>query len=182
MAQCNEKVAGERCGLAPNHGGLCVPVSELVQCKAHFWQAYDGVLFRCEIHSPEGAVHIEDHAVNDFRWQDRIAVYPETPEFARVVGEMVGVQVSRLDEAGSGTPPVGPAGVANPDRTQVAGDHYTRMPIQPWAVIESLGLDFFQGNALKYLMRAGRKGPALEDLKKAKHYIEKCIEREERRG
>jgi hypothetical protein len=72
-------------------------------------------------------------------------------------------------------------GLANPDRTQVAGDHYTSMQIQPWAVIESLGLDFFQGNALKYLMRAGRKGPALEDLKKARHYIEKCIEREERR-
>lgn len=67
------------------------------------------------------------------------------------------------------------------DHTQVGGSHYSSMQIQPWAVIEALNLDFFQGNALKYLMRAGRKGPALEDLKKAKHYIEKCIEREESR-
>lgn len=72
--------------------------------------------------------------------------------------------------------------VANPDRTQVGGDHYVKRTIQPWDVWEEYEMDPWRANALKYLMRAGDKGPALEDLKKARHYLDKCIEREERRG
>ena len=59
--------------------------------------------------------------------------------------------------------------------TQVGGDHYRQNKVQPWDIVDDWGLDFYRGNALKYLLRAGRKGPAVEDLKKAKHYIEKCI-------
>ena len=45
-------------------------------------------------------------------------------------------------------------------------------------------LDWFPTNPLlwqvcKYISRAGRKGPALQDLQKAKFYLEKAIEREE---
>lgn len=68
---------------------------------------------------------------------------------------------------------------AEADTRQVGGDHYATMKIRPWEVIDALGLDYYRGTALAYLMRAGRKGPALEDLKKAKHLIEKCIENEE---
>lgn len=63
--------------------------------------------------------------------------------------------------------------------TQVGGEHYRQTPIQPWEVIDAWGLDFYAGSALKYLYRAGRKGPKLEDLKKLRHYIDKMIEKEE---
>lgn len=39
-------------------------------------------------------------------------------------------------------------------------------------VIEAWGLDFHLGNAAKYICRAGKKGDALEDLKKARWYLE----------
>jgi len=64
--------------------------------------------------------------------------------------------------------------------TQVGGQHYKNMRIQPWDVIDSLdhaqAIGFYRGNALKYIMRAGEKGPAREDYEKAKHYLEKLLE------
>ncbi|MGH6690519.1 MAG: DUF3310 domain-containing protein, partial [Gammaproteobacteria bacterium] len=38
-------------------------------------------------------------------------------------------------------------------------------------VIEAFDLGFCLGNAVKYILRAGRKGDALEDLKKARWYV-----------
>lgn len=77
--------------------------------------------------------------------------------------------------------------LANPDRikvadTQVGGGHYRETDLQPWDVIDAWQLGFYAGNALKYLYRAGRKGPKVEDLKKARHYIDKMIEIEEGKG
>lgn len=44
-------------------------------------------------------------------------------------------------------------------------------------VIEAWGLDkdFLIGNCIKYLSRAGKKGDLLEDLKKAKWYLDRKI-------
>ena len=44
-------------------------------------------------------------------------------------------------------------------------------------IIEALDLDFHTGNALKYIVRAGKKNPEkeLEDLQKAVWYIERKI-------
>ena len=61
---------------------------------------------------------------------------------------------------------------------QVGGDHYARHPIQPWDVIEEYGLDFWEGNALKYLLRRKPGVPRLEDLQKLRHYVDKLIDRE----
>jgi hypothetical protein len=44
-------------------------------------------------------------------------------------------------------------------------------------VIEAWGLGFCLGNALKYICRAGRKGSDLDDLKKARWYIDREITR-----
>lgn len=67
--------------------------------------------------------------------------------------------------------------MTNPNQTQVGGDHYTAMPIQPWAIIDTWPLEqrigFYRGNALKYLLRAGSKGPSREDYAKARHYLDK---------
>lgn len=57
---------------------------------------------------------------------------------------------------------------------QHGGTHYQK-PIQPWDYIAANGIGFFEGNAIKYLTRWRDKG-GVEDLQKAKHYIEKLIE------
>lgn len=58
---------------------------------------------------------------------------------------------------------------------QEGGDHYRSKAIQPWDVIEKNRMGFFDGNALKYVMRFSDKG-GVEDLRKAIHYLEKLIE------
>jgi hypothetical protein len=65
-------------------------------------------------------------------------------------------------------------------RYQVGGDYYSRHRIQPWDIIREYSLSFFEGNALKYLLRKKPGVTRIEDLKKAKHYIETLIEDEER--
>lgn len=47
--------------------------------------------------------------------------------------------------------------------------------LQIWDVVALLNLDFFQGNILKYIYRYKDKN-GLEDLYKARAYIEKMIE------
>lgn len=64
---------------------------------------------------------------------------------------------------------------------QVGGDHYEKMAIQPWEVIERGDLDFWEGNVVKYVMRYRAKN-GLEDLKKARHYLDYLIEREQKHG
>ena len=54
--------------------------------------------------------------------------------------------------------------------------HYQRGNIQVWDFISDQKLDFFAGNIVKYVCRAGHKGDKLEDLKKVKAYIDKYIE------
>ena len=46
---------------------------------------------------------------------------------------------------------------------------------EPIDVIEDWELDFCLGNAVKYISRAGRKSDELEDLKKARWYLDRKI-------
>ena len=56
--------------------------------------------------------------------------------------------------------------------------HYTEgREYEPRKVIMDWGLNFYLGNCVKYISRAGRKGSALEDLKKAAQYLDWEIER-----
>jgi hypothetical protein len=65
---------------------------------------------------------------------------------------------------------------------QVGGDHYRRLGgLQPWDVWFAWGLNPFQAAILKYVVRYQKKG-GVEDLEKAKHYLEKLIEEERRRA
>ena len=63
---------------------------------------------------------------------------------------------------------------------QVGGEHYKRMDIQPWDVIDhgprEQAIGFYRYNALKYVMRAGEKGEFKEDIAKAHHYLQKLLE------
>ena len=58
---------------------------------------------------------------------------------------------------------------------QHGGVHYKQFRYETWDVIDDWGLGYFDGNAVKYLSRWQHKG-GIEDLRKAKHYIEKLIE------
>lgn len=57
-------------------------------------------------------------------------------------------------------------------------------PFEAIKVIDAWGLNFCLGNAAKYIARAGRKSPdAIEDLKKARWYLDHEITRlEAKRG
>lgn len=67
------------------------------------------------------------------------------------------------------------AGKAN-DR-QVGGDHYKTGGLQHWDLVDLFEWDYFQGQIIKYLMR-WRKKNGIEDLEKARHYLDKYIELE----
>ena len=58
---------------------------------------------------------------------------------------------------------------------QVAGDHYKSMAIQPVEFITKNHIPYCEANAIKYLCRWRHKG-GLDDLRKAKHYIEMLME------
>lgn len=58
---------------------------------------------------------------------------------------------------------------------QIAGSHYKAKAIQPWDYIASNELGYFEGNIVKYVSRWREKG-GVDDLRKARHYLEKLIE------
>lgn len=58
---------------------------------------------------------------------------------------------------------------------QHGGDHYKSKAIQPWDYIASNNLGYFEGNIVKYVSRWKEKN-GVEDLKKARHYLDKLIE------
>ena len=58
---------------------------------------------------------------------------------------------------------------------QVGGSHYNRYAIQPTEFIHKNEIPFIEGNIIKYIIRHRHKN-GLEDLKKARHYIDLLIE------
>jgi hypothetical protein len=63
---------------------------------------------------------------------------------------------------------------------QVGGDHYKKMGIQTWDVVDTWPLEqrigYYRGNALKYVMRIGAKDEEIQEAGKAVHYLEKLLE------
>lgn len=53
--------------------------------------------------------------------------------------------------------------------------HYTRGKIEVIDFIEDQQLPYHLGNVIKYISRAGHKGDKLEDLKKARWYLDRYI-------
>ena len=60
---------------------------------------------------------------------------------------------------------------------QIGGSHYKDMMVQPSEFINKNKLLFAEGNAIKYICRHAHKGE-VQDLEKAKHYIDMIIERD----
>ena len=63
--------------------------------------------------------------------------------------------------------------------TQVAGDHYKDLKIQPIEFIHANNIPFAEGCVIKYVSRWRAKG-GIKDLEKAKHFIDLLIELESR--
>lgn len=63
---------------------------------------------------------------------------------------------------------------------QVGGDHYKKMGIQPWEVVDTWPLEqrigYYRGDALSYLMRFDAKNDPVEDISKGIHYLQKLVE------
>lgn len=60
--------------------------------------------------------------------------------------------------------------------------HYNEHPSGVECIRITEHLNFCIGNAIKYLWRAGRKGDAVQDLRKAVWYIEREINRLQQNG
>lgn len=77
------------------------------------------------------------------------------------------------------TEPATPTKTTN--ATQVGGDHYISLAVQPWDAMSAwLSCEGFagylRGNVLKYMARLkGDRQGRLDDLRKARHYLDKLI-------
>lgn len=60
-------------------------------------------------------------------------------------------------------------------KEQIGGSHYNQMKIEPVEFIQANGIGFCEGNIIKYVSRYRFKN-GVEDLKKARHYLEMLIE------
>ena len=66
-------------------------------------------------------------------------------------------------------------------KTQVGGDHYRALRIQPVEYIWGNNIPFIEGSVIKYVTRWRSKN-GIEDLKKARHFIDLLIDMETRDG
>lgn len=67
--------------------------------------------------------------------------------------------------------------------TQVGGDHYKEMPIQPWEVMKAWMSPeefsgFLRGCVIKYVSGRSKGEPRIVDYKKARHCLDALIELE----
>jgi len=77
---------------------------------------------------------------------------------------------------GNDTSPVAsPNLVGHANTRQVGGSHYKTGGIEHWDMVAMFQLDYFQGQITKYLFR-WRKKHGVQDLEKARHFLDKYIE------
>ena len=97
------------------------------------------------------------------RWNERsVAVEVKTPQ-------QLALEESHTEE----TKPIQQEVKATD--TQIGGDHYTKLAIQPMQYSMKNGLDPLQHTIIKYVTRFRDKA-GIEDLEKAKHCIDMLIE------
>ena len=65
--------------------------------------------------------------------------------------------------------------------TQIGGNHYKDMAIQPLEFIMANNLPYCEANIIKYVCRYKSKN-GIQDLLKARHYLDILIEHEQRRN
>jgi len=70
--------------------------------------------------------------------------------------------------------------ITQPSLRQVGGDHYKKLAVQPWDVVDTWPIEqqigYYRGGALKYVMRMGSKDESIQEVGKGLHYLEKLVE------
>jgi len=70
--------------------------------------------------------------------------------------------------------------IMQPSLRQVGGDHYKKLAVQPWDVVDTWPTEqqigYYRGGALKYVMRMGSKDESIQEISKGIHYLEKLVE------
>ena len=66
---------------------------------------------------------------------------------------------------------------ATPNARQVGGVHYKKLDYEHWDFVTDIGLAYLPATAMKYVTRWRDKG-GIDDLKKARHYLDLLIERQ----
>lgn len=65
--------------------------------------------------------------------------------------------------------------------TEIRPDYYKSGGLEAFDVIDAFNLDFNLGNAFKYIARAGKKNSKVKDLRKAVTYLNREIEKEDKK-
>lgn len=120
---------------------------------------------------------------NDLCWfADKFQQVPHTSEYTGAADPAKHACIIRADSSylyGHGQP-------AEEKRSDlIKPDYYqTDSVYEPFKIIRHYGLNFFEGNVLKYLLRAGKKSSKtrLEDLRKANTYLASEIEQTKQDG
>lgn len=97
------------------------------------------------------------------------------------LSELIGPQQDAFQQADAGiTTPQLKGDLATPaGDVGVTPTHYQGNGLTPFEVIDAFELNFFEGNVFKYLVRWKKKN-GLQDLYKARHYLNEQIVRAER--
>ena len=97
------------------------------------------------------------------KWQDVEQLREEFYKSTRLFGIKVMFEAKRSKKDGSAL------------NIQEGGNHYKDMKIQPVEFIMANQIGYMEGNVIKYVSRYKNKN-GVEDLKKARHYIDMLIE------
>lgn len=127
--------------------------------------------------------NVVDVGSNVPRWVDPLTgtVYEDAAgtRCANTVAHRLSDGVYKAELGGTGVlTPIKPTAISGAQSaldTQVGGDHYKGMKIQPVAFIVANNIPYREANAIKYLCRHKNKN-GLQDLEKALHYVQMLIE------
>jgi hypothetical protein len=141
------------------------------QTRCPYWYEGPGLSenVRCDLF-PGHADRDHEADIGDdltFRWTSDVAKWRDPKATVEDVTPNPPLRVMDLEQ--------------KPSDRQVGGEHYRQRSIQPWDIWQEYGMNAFEGAVLKYLLRWRDKG-GVEDLKKARHTLDKLIEIEEAKG
>ena len=120
---------------------------------------------RCEVKTSGGWLHFLERSENyQTDWAGYIIAY--RPNFSEP-------ETVLRTKTNNGKPIT----IEQPLNTQVAGDHYKNLKIQPVEYIHGNGIGFIEGSVIKYVTRWRDKG-GIDDLRKARHFIDLLIDLE----
>lgn len=119
---------------------------------------------------------VHDIRTEDERKRDELACSIDYTAPVRPIDEEYG-----LPKVNTSTPmpPCKPVKEESALAVQQGGDHYKKMKIQPVEFIHANGIPFIEGSVIKYVSRWRSKN-GIDDLKKAKHFLDLLIELEEK--